>query len=718
MSGAHTSTPQAPAHRERMIHLRLMLLALGVSLWALIIAVRLFHLQVLERSFFERQSARQSERTINLDPRRGPILDRNRRPLAVSVDAESIYAVPQDIDDPARTSTALSRTLGLPANERKDLLAQLQKNRAFVWVKRKVDPGTARAVRELQLDGIGFLGETRRYYPQRELMSHVLGYVGLDNTGMSGIEYAFEDMIQGRAAKVVVQTDARRRPVGQTKRPSTDGHAVVLTLDESIQHVAERELERAVTETQSVAGVVVVVDPGTGEVLALANRPSFNPNRFAASPSARWRNRAVSDAYEPGSIFKIVTAAAGLQERAVETEEVLDCGQGGIEIAGVRINDHVDFELDDDQLHLQDTARAIVAKECSPSSSARSSTTVPTPRPGGTRWSSLDWPALAIDEEPAGSGMTWVELAIVLEELGRAIDPSPFARHDDAVRAGRAPRAATASSRRVWLGAVAAGADHRHARRRGHARRPGRDLAPPPGARPTADGGSTVRSATWSTAIVPTRSPSPPPPTTATCGVRRAPSARRAAPRRRRGRRRSICPCTSSTSTLDGVVVADDRRLAGRRRRRRPRRGRSRRRRSAWPSRRSAHASGSSISRSTTSRSATSSASRSGRSRPSSTRPPTCTSPSSGRGRWPCSPPSTIAEHDDRRPLAVSMAKAAAGECQRLVVQHGIQLFGAMGYTWENDLQFALRRAKFGGARVRQRRATIAVAIAQEVLAG
>ena len=165
MSGAHTSTPQAPAHRERMIHLRLMLLALGVSLWALIIAVRLFHLQVLERSFFERQSARQSERTINLDPRRGPILDRNRRPLAVSVDAESIYAVPQDIDDPARTSTALSRTLGQPANERKDLLAQLQKNRAFVWVKRKVDPGTARAVRELQLDGIGFLGETRRTTP-------------------------------------------------------------------------------------------------------------------------------------------------------------------------------------------------------------------------------------------------------------------------------------------------------------------------------------------------------------------------------------------------------------------------------------------------------------------------------------------------------------------------------------------------------------------------
>ena len=321
-----------------------MLLALAVSLWGLVIGLRLVDLQVLQRSFYEKQSARQSERTINLDPRRGPILDRNRRPLAVSVEAESIYAVPQDIEDPAPTAAALGRVLGLDAAGRRELATHLQKSRAFVWVKRKVDPGTARAVRELQLDGVGFLNETRRYYPQRELMSQVLGYVGLDNTGMSGIEYAFEDLIQGRAAKVVVQTDARRRPVGQTKRPSTDGQTVVLTLDESIQHVAERELERAVVDSQSQAGVAVVVDPWTGEVLAMANWPTFNPNRFGSYPSARWRNRAVSDAYEPGSIFKIVTAAAGIQEKAVETEEVLDCGNGGIDIAGVHINDHAVFD--------------------------------------------------------------------------------------------------------------------------------------------------------------------------------------------------------------------------------------------------------------------------------------------------------------------------------------------------------------------------------------
>ena len=333
-----------PSPRDRMVRLRIMLLALGASLWALVIAVRLIHLQVLERPFFQRQSARQSERTVTLEARRGSILDRNGRPLAVSVEADSIYAMPQDVSDPARTATALARALGTDAAGRKEILNQLQKNRAFVWIKRKVSPGAARAVRDLQLDGIGFLAESRRYYPKRELASQVLGYVGLDNLGMSGVEYGFESALKGRKETVVVTTDARHRPVGHTEKPSTEGLSVVLTLDEAIEYVAERELDRAMAETQSIAGVVVVVDPFTGEVLAMANRPTFNPNSFQSYPSSRWKNRAVADAYEPGSIFKIVTAAAGLQERVVEPEEVLDCGHGQIEIAGVSINDHAVFD--------------------------------------------------------------------------------------------------------------------------------------------------------------------------------------------------------------------------------------------------------------------------------------------------------------------------------------------------------------------------------------
>jgi cell division protein FtsI (penicillin-binding protein 3) len=333
----------APTVRDRLIRLRLMLVALSVCLWGLVVVVRLVQLQVLGRESFARQAARQSERTINLDPRRGPVLDRNGRPLAVSVDAESIYAVPQEIHAPEATAAALARALGLDAAARRELAVQLQRNRAFVWVRRKVDPRVVREVRDLQLDGIGFLTETRRYYPKRELAAQVLGYVGLDNTGMSGIEYAFEDHIRGRAAKVSVRIDARRRPMETTEKPSTDGHAVILTLDEAIQYAAEKELERAVGETGSLSGVAVVMDPRTGELLAMASRPTFNPNRFNAYPSARWRNRAVADAYEPGSVFKVFTAAAALQEKVVDPDEIVDCGDGAIEIAGQRINDHAVF---------------------------------------------------------------------------------------------------------------------------------------------------------------------------------------------------------------------------------------------------------------------------------------------------------------------------------------------------------------------------------------
>jgi cell division protein FtsI (penicillin-binding protein 3) len=340
---------KAPAG-DRTGRLRLMILALTISLWGIVIIGRLVQLQVFGREGLQRLASRQSERTINLDPRRGSILDRDGRPLAVSVAAESIYAVPQDIEDPRRTTQALSRALDLDAGERKELLTQLQRTRAFVWVKRKVDPATARAVRALQLDGVGFLPETRRYYPQRELAAQVVGYVGLDNTGMTGVEYAFEKAIRGRAAKVVVHTDALRRPVGHTDRPSTEGQNVVLTIDQTIQYIAESELERAITDTASVAGVAVVMDPRTGEILAMANRPTFNPNRFRNASSDRWRNRAVSDAYEPGSIFKIITAAAGLEQQVVGVDEVLDCGHGQIEIAGQHIHDHAVF----DQLTFRD----------------------------------------------------------------------------------------------------------------------------------------------------------------------------------------------------------------------------------------------------------------------------------------------------------------------------------------------------------------------------
>ncbi len=448
---------EGPTPRERKTRLRLMLLALTISLWALVIGIRLVHLQVLGRDFFEQQGTRQSERTINLDPRRGPILDREGRPLAVSVDAESLYAVPQDVRDPRATAAALSRALSLDAAGRREVLAKLQKSRAFVWIQRKVDPLTARRVRDLQLEGIGFLAEHRRYYPQRELGAHVLGYVGLDNTGMSGVEYAFEKEIRGRAAKVVVSTDARRRPVAQTERPSTDGATVVLALDETIQHLAERELERSMAETQAAAGVVVVVEPFSGEVLAMAGRPTFNPNRYGAFPSSRWRNRAVSDAFEPGSIFKIVTAAAAIQENVVSPGEVLDCGQGRIEISGTVINDHAVF----DRLSFaqavaksSDIGMIRVAQRLGRDNFARyvrdfgfgTPTGVELPgesgglfRPPG-RWSALSLPSLSFGQEIGVTALQMTMAAAAVANGGYLMKPIVVRRVEDAE--GRAVREA------------------------------------------------------------------------------------------------------------------------------------------------------------------------------------------------------------------------------------------------------------------------------------
>jgi cell division protein FtsI (penicillin-binding protein 3) len=307
-------------------------------------------------------------------------------------------------------------------------------------------------VRELSLEGIGFLAEHRRYYPQRELAAHVLGYVGLDNTGMGGIEYGLESEIRGRAAKVVVSTDARRRPVAQTERPSTDGATVVLALDEAVQHVAERELERAVSESQAASGMVIVVEPFSGEILALAGRPTFNPNRYNAYPSSRWRNRAVSDVFEPGSIFKIVTAAAAIQENVVSPGELIDCGNGRIEVGGTVINDHDVFDhltFAQAVVRSSDVGMIRVAQRLGRDNFARyvrdfgfgAATGVDLPgesvglfRPT-SRWSALSLPSMSFGQEIGVTGLQVAMAAAAIANGGYLVRPIAAKRVEDA--AGR-----------------------------------------------------------------------------------------------------------------------------------------------------------------------------------------------------------------------------------------------------------------------------------------
>jgi len=319
---------------------RLYLFAGLVLLWLLVIGYRLVGLQVLRYGEFSQRAARQQQRTIDVAPKRGIIYDRNGRELAMSVAVDSIFAVPSEIPDPAGAASLLGKVL---KSDPREILTRLKSSRAFCWIARKVDAETANRVRALNLHGLYFQKEPKRFYPKRELAAQVIGYVGLDDEGLGGLERAFEARLRGKPGRMLISLDAKRRWFGRVEREPEAGENLVLTLDEKIQYIAERELDAAMRQTRAEAGTVIVQNPATGEILALANRPSFNPNLLPSSDAGALKNRAVSDVYEPGSTFKIVTLAGALEEKLTRPEEVIDCQMGEIMIGGLRIRDHRPF---------------------------------------------------------------------------------------------------------------------------------------------------------------------------------------------------------------------------------------------------------------------------------------------------------------------------------------------------------------------------------------
>jgi len=338
-----SGTGRADRLRARM-YLRLVLFGMVGSVWIALLIARLVQLQILEQDTLRERAEQQQENTINLDPARGTIFDRIGRELAVSVEVESVCAVPPALRQSDSAVAALSGCL--PGADSSDLRRRLTSGKRFVWVKRKVDPTSADCVRRLGLSGVDLLPESRRFYPKRSTGAHVLGYVGMDNQGMSGIEYSFDALIRGEPGKQIVLTDARRRRAGsRVERLSQPGNSLYLTLDETLQHVAEVEIEQAVAATGAQSGVAILMRSMTGEILAMAASPSFNPNVYGEYSPEHWRNRAVADSYEPGSTFKVVTAAAALEEEVVSESERIDCGRGAIEVAGQLIRDHQVFDV-------------------------------------------------------------------------------------------------------------------------------------------------------------------------------------------------------------------------------------------------------------------------------------------------------------------------------------------------------------------------------------
>ncbi|MBI4459065.1 MAG: PASTA domain-containing protein [Acidobacteria bacterium] len=319
---------------------RFLAIPVFLGFWILIILARLFFLQILQFDSFTRDARRQQERTVEVSPVRGVIYDRNHRPLAISAEVDSVFAVPGEISDPRRTAKLLAAVLALNAG---DLQGRLQDSRSFRWVKRKVTAQEAARVRRLKLPGIYFQKESKRFYPKRELAAHVLGHVGLDDQGLAGIELKFDERLRGRPGKLLIERDARQRGFRRAGLPPEAGENIVLTLDENIQHIAEQELSAIVQKSRAIAGTVIVQDPHSGEILALVNQPSFNPNRYASHRADALRNWAISSAYEPGSTFKIITLAAALEEHLADPGEFIDCQMGSIILAGHRIRDHKPF---------------------------------------------------------------------------------------------------------------------------------------------------------------------------------------------------------------------------------------------------------------------------------------------------------------------------------------------------------------------------------------
>ena len=319
---------------------RLAVAAALFVVWTAAIEARLVYLQIFQYDELSDRADRQQSRTIDTAAKRGEILDRTGRVLAHSVDADSIYAIPAEIADPVTAAAALCGALrDCTAADRQTLVDRLKRGGPFAYVRRMATPDQARRVSELDMEGVGFMKEGRRFYPNKELAAHVLGFVGVDNSGLSGIEATYDNLIKGRPGTVLVQTDARRHVFSREGVAPTTGASLELTIDQYLQFVAERELRLGVEENRAASGTAVVMDPRTGEILALANWPTFNPNMYRdARPDSR-RNRAVQDLYEPGSTFKVITASAAFEEKIVDADDPIDVSAGLIRFGSRVIDD-------------------------------------------------------------------------------------------------------------------------------------------------------------------------------------------------------------------------------------------------------------------------------------------------------------------------------------------------------------------------------------------
>lgn len=327
--------------KRRATWLRPVLVCLGMIAWMGVILLRLADLQLVRAEEYRDKAVRQQQRVVELEPPRGTIFDRRGRPLAVSVSVESAFAVPARIDDSLATARALAPIL---ADSTADIEPRLTADRSFSWVERKLEPEQSGAIRELDLAGIDFVRESRRYYPNGSLAAGLLGFVGTDDEGLGGIEAGYDAVVTGDAVQRRVVRDARGAWVTAEERAFSEpepGDDLHLTIDAVVQHIAESELAATVERSGARGGAVILLDPNNGEVLAMASLPTFDPNRYQRASASARRLRPVSDVFEPGSTFKVITLAAAMADHLVSAGDEFDCGNGNIVLGnGKRVRDH------------------------------------------------------------------------------------------------------------------------------------------------------------------------------------------------------------------------------------------------------------------------------------------------------------------------------------------------------------------------------------------
>lgn len=286
---------------------------------------RLYNIQVIQSNKFEEIAQQEHLTSFSIEGERGNIYDRNLKKLVVNVNIQSLFAIPPKIENPREAALKISLILNL---ETKEVLDKLNQKRPFVWIKRKLNETEVEEIKKLNLEGLDFLKESKRFYPKKYLASNLMGFVGIDNQGLEGLELFFDQELKGLPGLVVLERDALGGKIPLSiKELNThrDGNSIVLTIDEFIQYITEEALDKAFQKYKAKAGVAIVVEPKTGEVLAIAVRPSYDPNYFNKYALDIWRNLAITNTYEPGSTFKIVTIATALEEGVVKLDDQFYC---------------------------------------------------------------------------------------------------------------------------------------------------------------------------------------------------------------------------------------------------------------------------------------------------------------------------------------------------------------------------------------------------------